>query len=225
MNGPDVLAVLLAKGIPHVFHANSVLTSGAFLRQGGLLSRGYAEANNQPQTPQYTDAIDKRFGIWHDVFVDSDDYHRRIRNPNQYGPVVFEIDSQILNHLPAGSEVFVTRSNPTKWANGQSHGDRYFETSQQLSAALTKGTFDYMITIRTPNGMLPFGQHLIQVVLDDPSKQRADNTDVFASALAALQVMAQQSGVTAPLIKRTCNDGCKCAATYDSHWKHWRSYF
>src|SRR5438874_2367079 len=111
MNGQDVYAVLHAKNMNRLYHANSVTTSCSFLRRGGLLSRGYADDRGLPQTSQYTDNVDKRFGVWYDVFLDTDDYHRRISGRNMYGPVLFVMDSRALTQLPAGSDAFVTRSN------------------------------------------------------------------------------------------------------------------
>jgi hypothetical protein len=224
MNGPDVYAVLQAKGISRLYHANSVTTSRMFLQQGALVSRGSAEANRLPQTPQYTDNQDKAVGVWHDVFLDTDDFHRRISNANKYGPVLFVMDSRVLTALPAGSQVLVTRSNPSKWSAGQSQAQRYYGTAAELQAELTRGTMDQMITVRTPNGVLPFGQWLIEVVLDNPQAQRSDHTDAFNSSRQELAAAAS-GGVSASINARTCNAWCKCAATYRGSWGKWVGYF
>jgi hypothetical protein len=225
VNGPEVLVVLRERGIERLYHANSVSTSCTFLRQGGLVSRGTAEANRWPQTPQYTDDVDRRYGIWFDVFVDSDDYHRRISNRNQYGPVSFALDTQFLQELPAGSEVHVTRANPTKWAPNQAYGDRYYADQAELRANLVKGTFDQMITLRIPAGILPFGQRLSEVLLDNPVGQRAGGADAFAASMQDLTVAAAQGGVVAPIRPRECNFGCRCVQTYQREWNRLRSYF
>lgn len=225
MNGPEVLAVLQEKRIDRLYHANSVTTSNTFLSQGGLVSRGTAEGNRWAQTPQYTDDVDRRYGVWHDVFVDSDDYHRRISNRNQYGPVLFVISTDFLDHLPQGAEVRVTKANPTKWANGQSYGDRYFADQEQLRASLVLGTFDQMVTIRAPGGTLPFGRYLAEVVLDNPQGRLADGDDAFTVAMANLAAAAAASGVVAPIRARACNAGCRCVQTYQRDWNRLRTYF
>lgn len=225
MNGPDVCDVLLAKGIQHLYHANSVVTSDTFLRQGGLVSRGTAEENRWSQTEQYTDDTDKRYGVWRDIFLDSDDYHRRINNRNQYGPVVFVMESTILNGLPAGSAVYVTRSNPTKWSDGQNQDDRYYSTTGQLRAELMLGTFDQMVTIRIPGGILPFGQHLLEVILDNPAALRLDGTDAFSGSLTQLTTAAKHGHVKSPIRERSCNLGCKCVHTYKGRWNKFQDHF
>lgn len=225
MNGPELYAVLQEKGIQRLYHANSVITSATFLRERGLVSRGTAEANQWPQTPQYTDDIDRKYGIWNDVFLDSDDYHRRIGNRNQYGPVVFVMDPSVLNELPAQSQVFVTRSNPTKWSDGQSHGERYYSTLDQLRAELVRGTFDQMLTIRIPGGVLTFAQRLLEVVLDNPARLRRDGSDAFETSMRELKAATAQGGVNAPIRGRTCNEGCKCLPGYQANWDRLQGYF
>lgn len=225
MNGSDIYSVLLEKGIQHLYHANSVTTSDTFLRQGGLISRGTVEKNHWPQTAQYTDNIDKQYGVWHDVFLDSDDYHRRISNRNQYGPVVFVMESAILNGLPAKSAVYVTRSNPTKWSDGQNHDDRYYSTTDQLHAELVCGTFDQMITIRIPSGILPFGEYLREVILDNPASKRQDGTDAFSGSLAQLISAARHGRVKSPIRERTCNPSCRCVQTYQNRWHQFKACF
>lgn len=225
MNGQEVFEVLQAKGILRLYHANSVTTSCTFLRQGALVSRGYAEANRLPQTYQYTDEKDKKYNVWNDVFLDTDDYHRRISDQNKYGPVVFMMDSQILTALPSESHVLVTRSNPSDWLDSQTHDDRYFSTKQQLLAGLSLGTMSQMLTIRTPNSLLPFGRALIEVVLDNPQQQLANQSDAFTSSMTNLSTAASSGSVTAPLRSRNCNQGCKCVGTYQSKWHHLQQHF
>lgn len=223
MNPSDVLSVLHLRDFAHLYHANSVLTSCTFLREGALVSRGYAEELRLPQTPQYTDDIDKRYGIWHDVFVDSDDYHRRIKDRNQYGPVAFVFSNDILANLPAGSEVFVTRFNPTKWASVAIE-NRYFRRLDELRNELSRGTFDHMVTIRTRSNLVPFGNSLLEVRLDNPQAQR-DGANVFATSLAALRAAAAEGCVGTPIIQQTCRDGCKCIATYRARPELLHAYF
>ena len=216
MLGTDVYPILLSKGISSLYHANSVVTSNSLLQLSGLASRGYVERHGLPQTKQYTDPVDRRFGIWNDVFTDGVDIHERSSNRNQYGPVLFVLDARFLLELPDGVEVLVTRINPTKWVNGQSIQDRYFATAAELTAGLTYGTFDQMITFRTANRILPFGERLEEIILDDPQTRRADGSDVFTSAQQSLRATAAASGIVASVVQRTCNVGCKCIGRYAS---------
>ncbi|MDO9069030.1 MAG: hypothetical protein Q7W05_11315, partial [Deltaproteobacteria bacterium] len=105
MTGQEVHLFLAAGGINYLHHANSVKTSNSIIRLGALASRGAVEKNELPQSWQYSDAADKKYGIWNDVFLDAPDFHRRISNPNQYGPVTFELGIDVLLSLPQGSRV------------------------------------------------------------------------------------------------------------------------
>ncbi|MBH4045956.1 hypothetical protein I5M45_31180, partial [Pseudomonas aeruginosa] len=108
---------LLDIGVTELYHANSVLTSCEFLRQGALLSRGTIEALKLRQTSQYTDRLDKHYNIWNDVFVDTVDIHHRGRMPNDYGPVMFVLDTEkLMNELSTGVIGF-TQYNPSKWGS------------------------------------------------------------------------------------------------------------
>src|SRR5580658_8730659 len=90
----DVREIIHAKGVTEVHHANSVATTCQFLRNRTLISRGSIERKGLYQTPQVSDELDRRHGIWFDVFVDSVDIHARAGRQNVYGPalLVFDID-------------------------------------------------------------------------------------------------------------------------------------
>lgn len=91
-----VYEVLAAAGVESIYHANSVITSCQFLRNRALLSRGTVERRGLYQTAQGSDDIDKRFGIWFDVFTDSVDIHDRAKRANLYGPALFVLDSELI---------------------------------------------------------------------------------------------------------------------------------
>ena len=212
MIGADVYPILQRKGIFDLYHANSVITSNSLLQLGGLASRGCVAGRGLPQTAQYTDIIDQRYGIWGDVFTDGVDIHERTSARNKYGPVVFVLDARLLLELEDGIEVLITKSNPTKWTDDQSVGDRYFTSIAELSAGLTRGTFDQMITFRTADRIIPFGNQLKQIVLDDPQVK-----NVFTTAQQSLRSTATNHGIAIPVVRRTCGLGCKCAANYGSN--------
>src|SRR5437879_6502931 len=103
MKGSDVYGVLKEVGATHLYHANSITTSCTFLEQGGLMSRGLVEGRGLEQTKQLSDRIDKKYGIWHSIFLDHIDIHHRANGLNLYGPVLFVLDLEILLGLPEGT--------------------------------------------------------------------------------------------------------------------------
>lgn len=152
MQGKDVLDALKKIGVTHLYHANSVTTSCTFLERGGLLSRGFVEHNGLKQTLQTPDEDDKKFGVWDRIFLDQVDIHERAgkkKAPNQYGPVLFPLDLDILLRLPVGSDVLVTKENPIYW-EGRAEADRCFQNAEDLEKHIQKGEFAQMIMIHTP---------------------------------------------------------------------------
>lgn len=219
MNGPDLVSILKRKKIHKLYHANTVTTSCTFLEVGGLASRGYVEQRGLKQTAQPSDPTDKQFCIWHDVFVDTDDFHARMGYVNFYGPVLFILDVEVLNALPAGTEVRATKLNPyPKWSANDTNGDRYFLTSADVEADLVKGRTDHIIMLRTPNAILPFPATPFEIVIDDPGRSLYppnDVRDAYSVAEQELHNASQRSGININLQKRTCAPGCKCKAKYN----------
>ena len=208
MDGTDVCAVLREKRINELHHANTVATSLTFLTLGGLASRGEVERQGLRQTEQYTDPLDKRYGIWNDVFTDTVDIHGRARRLNQYGPVLFILPVDVLEDLPDGTEVMITKKNPTKWVPKEAPGERYFADVDELEEGLTRGTFDQMVTLRLEDGILSFPEET-RMLVDDP--QRSPN-DAFKRAMKQLAPAAAAAGVA--LATRTCGDDCACVNQY-----------
>src|SRR3989304_10061841 len=141
-----VFEILQEKGVDTICHANSVLTACQFLRSGSLMSRGTVYRKGLYQTPQKSDRIDRKYGIWFDVFTDSVDIHNRARQANCYGPVLFVIDSELIKKTYTG-RVWVTKLNPTKW-KGNEHRERWFEYDSGHSIDFARGNFDQMIVFR-----------------------------------------------------------------------------
>ena len=211
VNGTTVYQVLTAKGILELHHANSVTTSATFLSVGGLAYRGYVADHRLAQTPQSSDVIDRRYGIWHDVFMDTVDIHDRASRRNFSGPVLFILKSAVLLSLPNGSEVLVTKKNPTNWTSGEPDSARWYTDGTELSASLSRGTFGQMIVVRTPKGSLPFEEGSVRMLLDDPQRDLSDGP---AYAHAKAQLAGQQSKSNVPLSKRNCSLRCQCVNQY-----------
>ena len=210
----DVLKVLREKSVSHFYHANSVQTSCTFLEHGALLSREYAETHKLKQTPQQSDALDKRYGIWNDIFLDTVDIHDRARRKNHYGPVLFVLKPQsVLTDQSLDGTLRITRRNPVHWSDGQSPKDRYFETSEEFAQNFSFGDFDKHFTFRTKDGKIPLAAHIDHIQLDDPQGSLGDQ-NVFKNAMAALTAAAKIGQINVTIRKRECRMGCTCLGTY-----------
>ena len=218
-----VLKALQEKGISEIHHSNSVATACQFLRSKSLMSRGTVERLGVKQTPQSSDAIDKRYGIWFDVFADSVDIHARAKRANAYGPVLFVVDSSILEKTITG-RVWVTKINPTKWAD-KADKERWFQKKEELETGLVKGTFDQMLVFRHSGGELPFKSCLKKLVVDDPVLKTDEGVDLFSMAVGSLRLAMSDAGLDIPIERRICADQCTCKNSYAKNSKHTLSMF
>lgn len=217
MQATAVYDVLNSIGATTLHHANSVTTSCTFLELGGLASREHVEVRGLGQTAQYSDALDKKHGIWNFVFVDHVDIHHRagrVKGPNQYGPVLFLLDLEVLRGLPQGAEVFVTRKNPVRWVDGEPATERWFQSPEELAANISPGDFDKMLVIQTPSGKLDFPNHHVRIMLDDPQRQVTIGQDAYVFAEGRLQAAAAVGGVQIVTERHGCRYDCACVAKY-----------
>jgi len=217
-----VYETLKENGVDTIYHANSVLTACQFLRAGSLLSRGTVDRRGLYQTLQKSDRIDRRYSIWFDVFTDSVDIHARIKEVNLYGPVLFVIDSRLIKKADTG-KVWVTKLNPTKW-KGRRHGERWFESADDLEDNFVLGTFDQMIAFRHCGGELPFMKCLKQIILDDP-KLKKSGIDYYSMAYGALTLAITEGGLDVKISKRRCPSQCECIKQYESDKHRSRAMF
>jgi hypothetical protein len=216
MNPTDVYEVLLGIDATQLYHANSVTTGCTFLEHGGLLSRGYVERHKLVQTSQYSDDADKKYGIWHRIFVDHVDIHfraGRIKGPNQYGPVLFVLDSDVLANLPKGSEVSVTKKNPVNWKDNEPEANRWFKDADELAANLTFGDFNKMLVIKTASGTLDFLDQKVQIFLDNPKRKISSGKDAYTHAEKRLRAAAAGK-VKASIVPHECRPDCSCIEKY-----------
>ncbi|MCI0720793.1 MAG: hypothetical protein L0338_17765 [Acidobacteria bacterium] len=192
-------------------------TSSAFLEQRGLLSRGFVEDGGLKQTPQSSDDKDKKYDIWRCVFLDHVDIHFRAgrkKGPNQYGPVLFILDLDILLALPAGSDVLVTRSNPIHWYDDQPDGERWFQSADELGKNIRFGNFDKMLVIRSPSGMLDFPNRRARIMLDNPQRQFSSGQDVYTQAEERLRAAALTGKIQVGIQQHQCRSDCICIDKY-----------
>jgi hypothetical protein len=218
MQGSEVYDVLKQIGATHLHHANSVITSCTFLEQGGLLSRGLVDDHGLKQTPQpSSDEIDKKFGIWHSIFVDHVDIHDRAgrkKGPNYYGPVLFVFGLDILAGLPAGTDIQVTKRNPVHWLDGEPVSDRYFQSVDELAKSIRFGNFDKMLVIQTPSEKLDFTNRRAHISLDNPVRQLSSGENAYAHAQSRLNAAAAVGGIAVSIQQRACPNGCVCVKKY-----------
>lgn len=220
MSPQDVYKVLLAIGASNLHHANTVATSCVFLEHGGLLSRGYVEDHGLNQSAQYSDADDRKYGIWHRIFLDHVDIHYRggrKKGPNQYGPVLFVFDIDILLQLPQESNVLVTKVNPVHWKDGQAEEDRYYLTAEELTGNIGYGDFYKMLVIKTPTGKLDFPAGRVRIALDNPRRNLSSGKDAYKHAEARLKAAAGTGNVEVGIEEHKCQDECACVQKYGSY--------
>lgn len=206
--------ILNDKGVDRLYHANSVTTSCQFLRRAALLSRGFCQRSGFPQTPQASDDIDTKQGLWFDVFTNSVDIHERASRANAYGPVLFVLELEKLRTSYTG-RIWVTKSNPIAWDQVRIREDRWFSSLEELEHNFVPGTFDQMIVFRHAGGELPIESSLEKIVLDDPDWNFGkEDLNYWSMAYGALKLAMTEGRIAVKIEKRKCAAGCKCATAY-----------
>lgn len=214
MTGQEVYDILVSRNVTRLFHANSVKTSLSLVGLGGLASRELVDSSGLAQTNQITDSIDRKYGIWGDVFMDTVDIHQRVSDRNKYGPVLFVMDVAVLRTLPATAQVLITRLNPSKWDSTSSDAERYFLSIADLMAGLDIGNFDQMLVVKTNDKVVPFGSHLQAVTLDEPRLSTGKGQE-FNDAEAGLNAALLAKGIGIKVSQRLCSP-CGCTSSYSA---------
>lgn len=205
----QVHRILTDNGADELHHANSVVTACHFLRSKSLMSRGSVERLGWGQTPQNSDAEDRRYSLWFDVFLDSVDIHARASRANVYGPVLFVFDTDILRSNATG-RLWVTKLNPTKWED-TTDKDRWFQNRRELREGFIGGEFNQSIVLRHCGGALPFDGYIRKIVVDDPQQEDQNGVDYFSMAVGALRYAMQLSGLNVEIERRECVRHCACS--------------
>ncbi|MGN7359471.1 hypothetical protein ACTHPF_20480 [Paenibacillus sp. SAF-054] len=214
LDNHDFYESLSKKGITHLYHANTVVTSCTFIQEGGLLSRGAVEARGLVQTPQSSDDDDKRFNVWNDIFVDSVDLHERFGRQNHYGPVLFKLSLELLkdSNLPP---VWVTRDNPIYWKSHFDDEDKYFSSFDEFDESYSLGNYREMITLRDTMDILPFDPYLEEIIIDNPKYIR-NGKNYGRHAKLAIRTALMNSGYDyshVTVSTRKCGS-CYCERNY-----------
>ena len=219
----QVYEVLRDAEVKSIFHANSVITACQFLRSGSLMSRGTIERKGLYQTAQNSDLIDKKRGIWFDVFMDSVDIHHRASRANVYGPILFILDLNLIKRSYTG-RVWVTKLNPTKWGE-KDHRKRWFLSRKDLEENFVYGNFDQMIVFRHCGGELPFKQYLQEIILDDPAIRSKTGIDYYSMAYGAIRLAMTEGQIKARISKRECEKDCSCESDYKKDRRRTKELF
>ena len=210
MKASVIKRLLLNKGITHLYHVNTVVTSLTYINNGGLLSRGDVVDLNLPQTPQSSDDTDKAFDIFYDIFFDSDDIHERAMRINYYGAVTFKYSVDVLDAFE-DCDILITKDNPIRWEHSMSFDELYFTTETEICFGFSKGEFPKHITIKKPHRIVPF-HFLEEIIIDEPYDI---SNEQYQIALSTLQNTLLEYGYSdIPLVTRECGSSCTCKDTY-----------
>ncbi|WP_295359158.1 hypothetical protein [uncultured Succiniclasticum sp.] len=204
---------------PFLYHVNTVQTAALFLKNKGLLSRGAVEDLGLKQTPQKTDADDKSYGIYYDIFFDSCDIHYQCRNYCSYGPVSFRYSIDLLEELDDEKKIIeVTKSNPISWKNSDKQEYYFNETNIRDSANGFKlDNFQQHITVVDMHTPLPFSC-LLGIRLDEPDDDPR-HQELFIKAKDYLENLIEKlsvfDGIYIPFsIRNGCKPNCHCKESY-----------
>ncbi|MFZ2161983.1 MAG: hypothetical protein WAW02_07195 [Sideroxyarcus sp.] len=215
LDSKEVLQVLKNKKVTNFVHVDTVRTACSYLRQGKLLSRGTLGELGLPQTEQHTDQLDKRHGLWYDVFVDTVDIHYRARMRNNYGPVLFEFALDVLEQdwLPY---VWITRSNPSGWNQNITFEEKYFQSINEFSDNFEFGNFDKLFVLRNAGGVIRLNNYLQRIALD-PTNRSIAGVRAYDQAVGALKASAIAGGVAnLQIVTHPCRTGCNCQTQYEN---------
>lgn len=213
LNNEELFQLFEEKEIHHLYHANTVRTARTFIEQGGLISRGGVELNGLVQTSQSSDAIDKVFDVWNDVFLDTVDLHTYFGRQNYYGPVLFKLSSSFLTETEL--DVWVTKDNPINWNRNMTDAQKYFTSVGELRKNWDKYQRQRkMITIKNSTEAILM-EYVQEIIVDNPGVKILETGQVFFNQ--AVNDLKEAIKVSPPLINkmrtRVC-DGCFCRDNY-----------
>lgn len=194
-------------GIYELYHANAVITSLTFIENKGLMPKGLVNDNKLLRADQDTDYNDKKFNIYYDIFFDTTDIHLETKSVNDYGPVLFVFNVDMLAKLD-NSEVKVTRINPIYWHNNMNDEEKYLNCDE-IAEHMKKGDFNNQVTIRNFNDILNF-DYLKEIIIDDPG---IENELLLKNAMIELKARMELENISVPLQIRNCKN-CECKEKY-----------
>ncbi len=162
----------------NLFHANSVITSLGFIREGGFCSRMHGTVCGQ--TSQHSDDLDSRLGILNDIFFDNIDSPSYVKRPSVYGPIMFVAKHDILE----SQRVRIFKKNPwtipeEEW-DELSYSDIFFADSEELQEEVRSDRFHFLSNLQHhttvyDTGVLDFDNNLSAIYVEkcpfDPGRE------------------------------------------------------
>jgi len=212
----DLYNFLVEKEVLALYHANTVRTSLTYFNQNGLLSRGAVENMGLYQTPQSSDEVDKVLNVWNDVFLDTIDLHSFFPRQNYYGPILFELDIDLIKN--DNFEIWITKNNPINWKKETPDNERYFINIDDLKENWDKIPRQRkMITVRNNQSPILF-QYIRRIIVDDPRvtiKQGDDKIHVFNQSVKIIkEIISEGHQLKNKFITRECKGYCYCTSNY-----------
>ncbi|SRX52223.1 hypothetical protein [Aequorivita sp. CIP111184] len=171
LDSKSVYKILTTKNIKFFHHVNTFQTSKTFIENNALLSRKFVSDNSLNQTSQSSDAIDIKYDVYDDIFVDGLDLHEHFSRNSSYGPFMFKIDLKLLT-VPSFSKIYITKDNPTNWNLKPKLTDRYyndlkeFEKDYRNSGKVKDGQI--MFTFKNVSTNLKLNKFCKEVIVDNP---------------------------------------------------------
>ncbi len=205
---------LVAKGVTHIYYGNNVSTACRLLRHRCLMSQVNIERLGINSSSPGMDTAAEHYTRWNDVFTETVDYHHHSGGTHPAGPVVFELDLEIIRNTYTG-KVWVTRSNPSDWGP-QTHQERkWFSSAIDLEHYFSPTSPDHMAVFRHCGGKLPIQGYLSRILLDDPGLEiRSQGIDCYSMAYGALKLAMSDGGFDVPIVRYGCESGC---ASHDGY--------
>lgn len=134
---------------------------------------------------------------------------------NDYGPVMFVLDTEkLMNELSTGVIGF-TRSNPSKWGSVRA-SRRWFADLDVVEEEFYINDFDHMVVFRHCGGHVSLKNSLKRIVVDAPEDVEGMGVDLFSYALGSLKHAMYLGPKTCTVERRECRAGCGCKATYEA---------
>lgn len=210
-----------------MYHANSVETAITYFRYGTLFSRKRCEDESYPQSSQWSDEkVDKKYGIWNDIFFNFNDFHRLFKKPNKYGHILFTVDVELLlNHVQEnGLGLSITKIQPHNWDDSNEPSRWRTSLDGLFPYGATSDKKKYLdgwpdVVISVDSGELPMSI-VKRVVIDE----HPTNPNFFSQTKSIFENCMRGHELDIGVFKRKfCKDNCKCKEpTYFS--RHVKEY-
>lgn len=217
LDAKELYSFLCSRGIKNFFHANTVMTSCTYIEHKGLMSRGFVEQMGLNQTEQSSDNLDKKFGVWNDIFLDIVDLHGYFPRQNSYGPVCFVLDLRLLLD-DEFQDICITKNNPMYWTESMVEEDKFYYSVDEYAYNYENiekhhDLYNHMVTIHDTFRVIPFEKYLIKIILDNPGV-KVNDVNLYERAKDKLVDSLDKSGFSIDMLETRKCSGCFCHENY-----------